>query len=79
MACKEYEHLDYMRDMEMKTWAQYTYRENQHLRGVGDRKAKQLAREALERSNAIAKEMLWHRESCAECKGEVSAPGQPTS
>ena len=69
MPCKEYEHLKSMHDMEMSTYAQYTYRENQHLRGgVGDPKAKQLAKEARARANEKGKEMHWHRESCEECK-----------
>ncbi len=41
MPCKEYDTLKYTHDMEMGTFAQFTYRENQHLRGgVGDRKIK---------------------------------------
>jgi hypothetical protein len=57
MPCKDYEHLKYMHDMEMSTWAQFTYKENQHLRGVGDRKAKQIAKEARARATEKAKEM----------------------
>jgi hypothetical protein len=73
MPCKKYEQLKYMRDMEMSTWAQYTYPQNQHLRGgVGDRKAKQLAKEARARADEKGKEMHWHRESCAECKSETA-------
>jgi hypothetical protein len=69
MPCKEYEHLRFMQDMEMKTWAQFTYRENQHLRGgVGNGEAKQLAKEA--RANEKGKEMQWHCESGEECKRE---------
>jgi len=69
MPCKEYEDLKIMHDMEMSTFAQYTYRENQHLRGgVGDRKAKQIAKEARARANEKGKAMQWHRESCEECK-----------
>jgi hypothetical protein len=72
MPCKEYEQLKSMHDMERSTWAQFTYRENQHLRGgVGDRKAKQLAKEARVRADEKAKEMQWHRESCEECKREL--------
>lgn len=70
MPCKEYESLKYLHDMEMSTWAQFTYSENKHLRGVGDRKAKQLAKEARERASEKAKQMQWHRESCEECKRE---------
>ncbi len=74
MPCKEYEQLRFMQDMEMKTWAQFTYRENQHLRGgVGNREAKQLAKEARARANEKGKEMQWHRESCEECKRESDA------
>jgi hypothetical protein len=69
MPCKEYEHLKYMRDMEMDAWAQYAYRENKHLRGgVGDKKAKQIAKEARAKANENGKAMQWHRESCEECK-----------
>jgi hypothetical protein len=76
MPCKEYERLKYFHEMEMSTWAQYTYRENQHLRGgVGDRKAKQLAREARERAGEHGKKMHWHRESCEECKRELAGTG----
>jgi hypothetical protein len=40
MPCENYGHLKYMRDMEMSTWARYSYQENEHLRGaVSDRKA----------------------------------------
>lgn len=72
MPCKDYEHLKYMRDMEMGTWAQFTYRENQHLRGgVGDRKAKQIAKEARARATEKGKEMEWHLAACEECKREA--------
>lgn len=77
MPCKEYEQLKYTYDMEMSTWAQFTYKENQHLRGVGDRKAKELARDARARANEKAKEMQWHRESCAECKRESGGATNP--
>jgi hypothetical protein len=72
MPCKEYENLKYLHDMERSTWAQYTYPENRHLRGVGDREAKQLAREAWARATQKGKEMYWHRESCEECKCEAA-------
>jgi len=71
MPCKEYEKLRSVHDMEMKTWAQYTYPQNKHLQdGVGDRKAKQIAKEARAKANEKSKQMEWQRESCAECKAE---------
>lgn len=72
MPCKEYENLKYFHDMEMQTWAQFTYPQNKHLRGVGDRKAKELAKEARERATEKGKQMHWHRESCEECKRETA-------
>jgi hypothetical protein len=68
MPCEEYEQLKSNHKMEMSTWAQFTYKENQHLRGVGDRKAKQIAKEARERANEKSRAMHWHREHCEECK-----------
>lgn len=69
MACKEYESLEYFYQMEMSTYAQYTYRENAHLRGgVGDRKAKQLAKDARARADEKARQMQWHRSHCDVCK-----------
>jgi len=74
MPCREYEQLKYFYDMDMGTWAQYTYRENQHLRGgASDRKAKQIAKEARARASEKAREMHWHQENCADCKGESNA------
>jgi hypothetical protein len=61
--------------MDMETYAQFTYKENQHLRGVGDRKAKELAKEAMARANERIKEMQWHRENCEACKVSDTAPG----
>jgi hypothetical protein len=73
MPCKEYENLKYFHDMEMSTWAQYTYPQNAHLRGgVGDRQAKQLAKEARESAKEKARAMHGHRESCDACKHELS-------
>jgi len=68
MPCKEYDELKSGYDMEMSTWAQFSYRENQHLRGVGDRKAKEIAREARARATEKGKQMQWHREHCEECR-----------
>jgi hypothetical protein len=69
MPCKEYESLKYMQDMETSTWTRFTYPQNKNLRGgVGERKAKQLAKEARERANEKGQQMHWHRESCEECK-----------
>jgi len=69
MPCKEYEQMESMQKMERSTWAQFTYRENQHLRGgVGDQQAKELAKEARARATQIGKQMNWHRQSCEECK-----------
>jgi len=69
MPCKEFEHLKYDYDMEMSTWAQFAYRQNQHLRGgVSDRKAKQIAKEARARANEKSKQMQWHREQCEGCQ-----------
>lgn len=77
MPCKDYEHAKYMHDMEMSTYSQYTYRENQHLRGgVGDRKAKEIAKEARARASEKAKEMHWHSEFCEECKRESNVGPQ---
>jgi hypothetical protein len=73
MPCKEYERLKHWYDLEMSTWAQYTYPQNQHLcGGVGDRKKKQIANEARDRATLKTREMHSHRESCDECKREVS-------
>jgi len=68
VACKEYEQLKYSHDMDMSTYAQFTYREIQHLRGVGDRKAKQLAKETMARANEKSRTMQHHTASCEECK-----------
>jgi hypothetical protein len=69
MPCKQYEDLKLSHDMEMGTWAQYTYPQNKHLRGgVGDRKAKEIARDARTKATETSKRMAWHRESCEECK-----------
>lgn len=73
MPCKKYEQLKSMHDMEMSTSAQFTYPQNKHLRGgVGDRKAKELAKEARARADEKAKEMQGHRESCDECRRSPS-------
>jgi hypothetical protein len=69
MACKEYEEMENKQQMARSTWAQFTYRENMHLRGrAGEEQAKQLAREARTRVTEIGKQMRWHREYCQECK-----------
>jgi hypothetical protein len=69
MACKEYQDMEDKQKMARNTWAQFTYRENMHLRGgAGDQEAKQLAREARARVTEIGKQMHWHREYCEECK-----------
>jgi hypothetical protein len=69
MPCKEYEQMEIMQQKERSTWAQFTYRENMHLRGgAGNQEAKQLAREARARVIDIGKQMRWHREYCEECK-----------
>lgn len=73
MPCKEYERLKSWHDVEMSTWAQYTYRQNEPLCGaVGYRKKKQIAREARDRATLKTKEMHAHRESCEECNREGS-------
>jgi hypothetical protein len=59
--------------MEMETYAQFTYKENQHLRGVGDRKAKELAKKAMAKANEKGKEMSWHREHCEVCKASEAS------
>jgi hypothetical protein len=67
--CKEYEQMESMQNTERSTWAQFTYRENMHLRGGADnQEAKQLAREARARVTKIGRQMRWHREYCQECK-----------
>jgi hypothetical protein len=69
MACKEYEEMENKHQMARSTWAQFTYRENMHLRGGADeQQAKPLAREARARVTEIGKQMRWHREYCQECK-----------
>jgi hypothetical protein len=69
MACKEYEKMESMQQMQRNTWARFTYRENAHLRpGVGTATAKDLAREARAKVIEIGKQMRWHREYCQECK-----------
>jgi hypothetical protein len=58
MPCKEYENLKALREMEMGTWAQYTYSQNKRLRGgVSDRKAKQIAQEARANASEIGKQI----------------------
>lgn len=69
MPCKEYEGLKSWYDVEMSTWAHYTYPQNQPLCGaVGDRKKKQIAREARDRATLKTKEMLAHRVRNARAK-----------
>ena len=74
MPCEKYKQLRHLREIEMITWAQYTYPENQHLRrGVSDREAKLIANEAQSRATEKGKEMEWHRASCEECKRDSGA------
>jgi hypothetical protein len=69
MACKEYEQMASMQQMQRNTWARFTYGENAHLRaGVAPDMAKDLARQARARVIEIGKQMHWHREYCEECK-----------
>jgi hypothetical protein len=70
MSCKEYERLESDGKSEMEQYAQF-YAQNRHLRGTSDRKAKQIATEAMARANEKSKEMNWHRQTCAECKREA--------
>ena len=71
--CKEHERLESARKLEMQTYAQFTYKENQHLRGVGDRKAKELAKEAMARATQKVNEMADHRHNCPVCNGSDAA------
>jgi len=71
MPCKEYEALKATHDMEMESWAQFTYPQNAHLRGsISDRKAKQIAKEARARASEKSMQMHAHREFCEACRGE---------
>jgi hypothetical protein len=72
MPCKKYEQMESMQKTERSTWAQFTYRENSHLRSwVGKEMAKDLAKEARARAAEIGKQMNWHREYCQECKART--------
>lgn len=68
MPCNEYEDLKREHKSQMETYAQFTYEQNRHLRGVGDRKAKQLAKEAMTKVTEISNQMFRHRQLCEECK-----------
>jgi hypothetical protein len=71
MPCKEYKDLEIQLKSARAQWAQFTYEQNRHLRGVGDRKAKQIAKEAQANQTEVSRSMSWHREHCEECKKEA--------
>lgn len=71
MPCKKYQDLEIQLKSARSRWAQFAYEANRHLRGVGDRKAKQIAKEEQAKQTELSQAMFRHRQHCEECKKEV--------
>jgi hypothetical protein len=75
MPCEEYGRLQQESESARQRYAQFTFRENIPLRGVSDRKAREIAKVEKEKQIELSKKMYQHREVCAACKAEsVRAP-----
>jgi hypothetical protein len=72
MACQTYQALEQDLKGVRTEFAYFTFDENKTLRGMSDRQSKQCAKKARERISELSKEISWHRQTCAECKGETS-------
>jgi len=68
MPCSRYEQLLAEWKEAQREWAYFAYDQNRELRGISDRKSKQLAKEAARKRDEINKIMSVHRIECAACK-----------
>lgn len=71
MPCKEYKDLELQLKSARSQWAQFTYEQNRHLRSIGDRKAKQIAKEEQAKQTELSQTMFRHRQHCEERKKEA--------
>ncbi len=68
MPCETYEQLEREWKSAQEEWAYFAYPENKALRGVSDRKSKQMAKAAKEKMSQLSEQMSLHRQGCEACK-----------
>jgi hypothetical protein len=65
MPCEAYEQLQRQLKSAQQEWAYFAYPQNKALRGVSDRKSKQMAKEKM---SQLSERMSWHQQGCETCK-----------
>ncbi len=65
MPCEAYEQLQRQLKSAQQEWAYFAYPQNKVLRGVSDRKTKQMAKEKM---SQLSERMSWHQQGCEACK-----------
>ena len=68
MACERYKQIEREWESARSRYAQFTYKENRHLRGVSDTRAKQIATEEKNKMTELSEQMSIHQTYCEECK-----------
>jgi len=68
MACEIYEKLHRELKSAQEEWAYFAYPQNKTLRGVSDRRSKQMANGAKKKMAEISQRMSWHQQECPACK-----------
>lgn len=68
MPCENYGQLEGEWKSAKQEYAYFAYPENKVLRGVSDRKSKQMAKAAKEKMSQLDERMSWHRQECEVCK-----------
>jgi hypothetical protein len=68
MPCDKYKDLEVRERSVRGRFAQYTYKQNEHLWGVSKTAAARIAKEEKRNMVALQNEMFTHRRSCAVCR-----------
>ncbi len=68
MPCEAYEQLQRQLKSAQQERAYFAYPQNKVLRGVSDRKSKQMAKAAKEKMSQLSERMSWHQQGCEACK-----------
>ena len=66
--CEVLKQLKQQQKSAISEYSYFAYRENKTLRGISDRKSKQLEKEARVKMDAINLQISQHVQICVECK-----------
>jgi hypothetical protein len=72
MPCDKYKELEIKERSAREPFAQFAYKQNQHLWDVSKTAAARIAKEEQENITALRNEMFNHRRGCSVCREDRS-------